>query len=207
MTLRKVTLSRTELYEKVWTEPIAKLAPRYGLSDVGLAKICKRNKIPRPPRGYWAKKQFGNAPRRTPLPKKDHDPVIEINGYPFQTCHPKIQELIIGQVALKKKHDRKILVPEQMASPHPLVIRTAEILNSTKPDRTGKLQSPWGKCLDIEATPRDFRNAWTRKPVRNETSGIVRRQRPFHGNGRRRRFQFAMDDIWRCGELARSYGL
>lgn len=102
MTFRKVILSRTELYEKIWTEPIAKLAPRYGLSNVGLAKICKRNKIPRPPRGYWAKKQFGNAPRRTPLPKIDHDPVIEINGYPFQTRHPKIEEPIIGQVALEK---------------------------------------------------------------------------------------------------------
>jgi hypothetical protein len=159
MTVRKVTLSRTELYEKIWTEPMSKLAPRYGLSDVGLAKICKRNKIPRPPRGYWAKKQFGNAPCRTPLPNKDHDPVIEINGYPFQTRHPKIEEPIIGQVALEKKHDRKIIVPEQMASPHPLVIKTAEILNSAKPDRTGKLKSPWGKCLDIEATPRDLPRA------------------------------------------------
>ena len=159
MTVRKVTLSRTELYEKVWTEPISKLAPRYGLSDVGLAKICKRNKIPRPPRGYWAKKQFGNAPRRTPLPNKDHDPIIEINGYPFQTRHPEIEEPILGQVALEKQPDRKIIVPERMASPHPLVTKTAEILNSAKPDRTGKLKSPWGRCLDIEVPPKDLPRA------------------------------------------------
>ena len=32
-------ISRTELYEQVWTVPMARLAKDYGLSDVGLAKI------------------------------------------------------------------------------------------------------------------------------------------------------------------------
>jgi hypothetical protein len=48
---KTVTLSRKELYDQVWAEQMTKLAVRYGLSDVGLAKICKKYKIPRPPRG------------------------------------------------------------------------------------------------------------------------------------------------------------
>src|SRR5208337_2792418 len=44
-----VTLSREELYERVWSEPMRTIAPEFGLSDVGLAKICKKHRIPRPP--------------------------------------------------------------------------------------------------------------------------------------------------------------
>jgi hypothetical protein len=45
---------RTELYELVWAEPMSKLAVKYGISDVGLAKACRRAGIPIPPRWHWA---------------------------------------------------------------------------------------------------------------------------------------------------------
>jgi hypothetical protein len=63
-----LTISREELYEKVWVTPMQKLAPRFGLSDVGLAKLCKRHQIPVPGRGYWARLQVGQKPKRTALP-------------------------------------------------------------------------------------------------------------------------------------------
>ena len=40
--------NRERLYEEVWSEPVIVVAKRYGLSDVGLAKICKKLDIPRP---------------------------------------------------------------------------------------------------------------------------------------------------------------
>src|SRR5689334_12586006 len=64
-----IILTRKELYDRVWTEPIQKLSKDFGLSDVGLAKTCRRYAIPVPPRGYWAKKQAGHNVRQTPLPK------------------------------------------------------------------------------------------------------------------------------------------
>lgn len=54
------TIDRKELYKKVWETPITQLAREYGLSDVGFAKICKKYNIPRPPRGYWARKEAGS---------------------------------------------------------------------------------------------------------------------------------------------------
>jgi len=60
-------MSRQALYEQVWTTPMRKLAAAYGLSDVGLAKICDRHDIPRPPRGYWIQKEFGRNPEPSPL--------------------------------------------------------------------------------------------------------------------------------------------
>ena len=62
------TIRCSELYERVWSVPIKRLAPELGLSDVGLAKICRRCNIPVPPRGYWAQVQFGKAVKRAPLP-------------------------------------------------------------------------------------------------------------------------------------------
>src|SRR3982751_4679187 len=62
-------LTRDELYERVWAEPLQTLAPRFGISDVALKKTCTRMRVPTPGRGYWAKKNAGVAVRRTPLPK------------------------------------------------------------------------------------------------------------------------------------------
>jgi hypothetical protein len=63
-----IQLSREDLYEKVGSEPTRTLALKYGLSDVGLAKICKNFKFPRPGLGFWAKKGHGKKVRKTPLP-------------------------------------------------------------------------------------------------------------------------------------------
>lgn len=63
------TLSREELYEQVWTTSITRLSPQFGLSDVGLANVCKKHSIPRPPRGHWARLKHGKCSPKTPLPK------------------------------------------------------------------------------------------------------------------------------------------
>ena len=54
-------VDRETLYNEVWTDPVTVVAPRYGLSDVGLAKICRALAIPRPSRGYWAKVKAGRV--------------------------------------------------------------------------------------------------------------------------------------------------
>jgi hypothetical protein len=52
-------LTRQELYDLVWSQPMHKLAPRFGISGVALAKTCRRADIPVPERGYWARLQAG----------------------------------------------------------------------------------------------------------------------------------------------------
>jgi hypothetical protein len=47
--------NREELYEKVWTTPVRILAREYGVSDVAIAKACRKLHIPLPGRGYWNK--------------------------------------------------------------------------------------------------------------------------------------------------------
>ena len=48
-------LTRKELYDLVWSEPMTTICKRFGLSDNGLRKRCKSMNIPTPPLGYWAK--------------------------------------------------------------------------------------------------------------------------------------------------------
>jgi len=61
--------NRDVLYEELWTQPMQKLAAKYGISDVGLAKACRKLRLPLPGRGYWAKKSAGKkVPKRPALP-------------------------------------------------------------------------------------------------------------------------------------------
>jgi hypothetical protein len=43
-------------------------AKHYGISDVGLAKACRRMGVPRPPVGYWAKRAAGHEIEIPSLP-------------------------------------------------------------------------------------------------------------------------------------------
>jgi hypothetical protein len=61
-------LKREDLHRLVWTAPVAEIAGRMGISDVGLAKACRRADIPLPTRGYWAKIGAGQLLVREELP-------------------------------------------------------------------------------------------------------------------------------------------
>jgi hypothetical protein len=59
---------REKLYDLIWTKPMRTVAHEYGLSDVALAKVCKKLQIPRPGVGYWRRKECGFNVERAPLP-------------------------------------------------------------------------------------------------------------------------------------------
>lgn len=39
-------ITRHQLYARVWEKPMTQLSKEFGLSDVGLAKICRKSGIP-----------------------------------------------------------------------------------------------------------------------------------------------------------------
>ena len=63
-------VTRAELYELVWANPVTNVAPQFGLSDVALRKACITADVPLPPAGYWAKLRAGKATRRPALPPR-----------------------------------------------------------------------------------------------------------------------------------------
>lgn len=52
----RMKLTREDLYERVWQKPIREVAAELGISDVGLAKACRKSNIPLPHQGHWLKK-------------------------------------------------------------------------------------------------------------------------------------------------------
>lgn len=60
-------ISREALYQMVWSEPMLKVAARFGVSSSYMARVCTLLNVPRPERGYWAKLAVGKAPKQPPL--------------------------------------------------------------------------------------------------------------------------------------------
>jgi integrase len=58
---------REDLYHLVWMSPVSEIAMRLGVSDVALAKLCRRAAIPTPSRGYWQRIEAGQPLIPTPL--------------------------------------------------------------------------------------------------------------------------------------------
>lgn len=137
-----VTLTREELYEQVWTTPIARLATEYGMSDRGLAKLCERFRIPRSGRGYWAKRQHGQKVRRTPLPrlKDSRSETVRLYRQPYR--EPATLEV-----------DGTIIVPEVLADPHPLIVRTEKSLRSARVDEEGLVSPRAKRALRVRMAP------------------------------------------------------
>lgn len=74
-------LTRHDLYELVWSEPMLKLAARFDVSSSYLARVCARMNVPRPERGYWAKLAVNKAPEKPALPSaRPGDELIWVRG-------------------------------------------------------------------------------------------------------------------------------
>jgi hypothetical protein len=71
-------LRRSELYVLVWEKAVQRVAVDIGVSDVAVAKACRRNGIPVPERGYWRRKEWGYKVKQRPLPSLPNgsDPAI-----------------------------------------------------------------------------------------------------------------------------------
>jgi hypothetical protein len=64
-------LTREQLYELVWSEAMSRLCKAIGISDVAIAKHCRKADVPIPERGYWNKLHAGQKVTRTALPPRD----------------------------------------------------------------------------------------------------------------------------------------
>ena len=60
-------LTRDQLFELVWTKPIAQVAKESGIKSAAVLKACKVLGVPRPTTGHWVKIEHGQAPSRPAL--------------------------------------------------------------------------------------------------------------------------------------------
>jgi len=119
----KQTLTRSELYEMVWSEPMRTIAKRYNISDVGLRKICIRKNIPVPERGHWTRVRFGYKVRKRKLPKYSGEDKIELSmSFVNDTGTPSpLAQLNALEKEIKNDPDLPTSVPERLSDPDPLI--------------------------------------------------------------------------------------
>jgi transglutaminase-like putative cysteine protease len=139
MTSERIRLIRAELYEKVWATPMRTLAKEFGMSDVGLAKICRKHNIPVPPVGYWRRKETGYKVNRPRLPAlKDGVEFLDI--YIRERLHPEFDELTRQAVP-------EVAIPNELS--HTLVLRSEKLLAHGKTNQRGLVISKNGALAHL----------------------------------------------------------
>ncbi len=158
---QSIILTREQLYEKVWSQSISSLAREWGISDVGLAKICKRYNIPRPGLGHWARKQHGYNPIQPPLPQLKGESIIEIKPVNTQSrlLDPIQAQEAAQKAAFEKETERPVIVPKTLIDPHPLVVKTEKSLRTAKPDERGILMAHGPGTLSVVVGPNSIDRA------------------------------------------------
>jgi hypothetical protein len=60
-------MSRTALYELIWSRPMTEIAREFGIRDQHVAQACDYHDIARPRAGHWQKVDHGKAVERVTL--------------------------------------------------------------------------------------------------------------------------------------------
>ena len=144
-------ISRNELYELVWSQPISALSKRFEISDVALAKACARAHIPVPPRGWWARKTAGKptppqAPLNPRLPGQDNEVIIGGGAY----AHFR-QSLLPAEISAMP------IPPEPVYEEDPEAVRSRVRRAVGKVVASGSLKQPPRAIADLLAKDEDRR--------------------------------------------------
>lgn len=146
-------ITRESLYSEVWAEPVSRVAPRYGISGVSLGKVCRKHKIPLPPRGYWAKINAGHSPKKIPLPI-----AREFENYSLPLSRSRTYDSNNPDASRKKATTAQerigfVDVPELLESPHPLIKKASKRLRQKSGwDNYKGLRSAPGEIFAFEVT-------------------------------------------------------
>jgi DNA-binding transcriptional regulator YhcF (GntR family) len=144
--MQSITVHRETLYTEAWKEPISIIAKRYNVSDVALAKVCRKLKVPVPPRGYWAKIRSGHQLNKPKLPKLPSGTPEVARISPNLDRSRTIPDAVREQLSFEAVPENRISEAQFNRRLHPLVNTTKKILE-------GKM-GPGDRqpCLDIRVS-------------------------------------------------------
>jgi hypothetical protein len=122
-----------------------KLAQEFGISDVGLAKLCRQHEIPLPGRGYWSRIQFGQKLERPilPVPKDSRLGAIAIKPSEGPPARSSLEE----EVTIPK-----IVVSADRPLAHNLVSRIEKSMSGRNKDERGMLLAKAGIVVPVKVS-------------------------------------------------------
>jgi hypothetical protein len=137
-------LSREQLYETVWQEPMLRIAARLGVSSSYMARVCTELRVPRPQRGYWAQLEVGKAPDRPALPPaRPGDVVVWKVGGAFTTSQPMVAQAARTPEVLTIPRFRK----PALDRPHELLAGVKPVFLKTRTNGEDGLLRPFKRLL------------------------------------------------------------
>jgi hypothetical protein len=153
-------LTREELFELVWSEPMLALSKKFEISDVGLRKICKRHDIPLPKLGHWQRVRAGRNIQRPTLPKSDNEEkitLVEMDRPTGKKVYPWTQR----QIEIESDPNLNLVVPERLRNSDAIIVAARKALSNSENNSykfSGMRDSGWG-ALDIVVQPKLMRRA------------------------------------------------
>ncbi|WP_425619175.1 hypothetical protein NA78x_002912 [Anatilimnocola sp. NA78] len=138
------------------------------MSDVGLAKVCKKHKIPRPSRGYWAKLENGKQVLRWPLPPLKDQSLgkIQLRQAPKPVKSPDVcianDPAIAELIAYELLPENRIECVTDLRGADPLVTATRESLSHRDPDEYGRVSRRYdfaAACFEVGVSKGNIQRA------------------------------------------------
>jgi len=113
--MEKILLTRKELYDLVWSVPVAALLRKYDINNSELRKILTEMNIPTPEMGHWQRLQYGK-PVEIKLLSGDFSgkenitlTLRDINSPFIKSIKKTLKESIVNGTNLPVKVSQKLL--------------------------------------------------------------------------------------------------
>jgi hypothetical protein len=147
-------LRRSELYALVWEKAVQRVAADIGVSDVAVAKACRKHQIPVPERGYWRRKEWGykvKQPLLSALPNGS-DPWITFHATTRSkdTTNPKV---LSPEEQFEQRPENRVVVPDTLDHLSLSVRHTGAVLRQQKPDDHGLVDTSAKECFRVQVSP------------------------------------------------------
>jgi len=148
---KQVEFTREALHKMVWERPVLAIAKEVGVSDVALAKACRKAGIPLPNRGHWAIVKAGRVITAPALPGRKAEQLDVVCFTVLENPPPKVPkaDVPVGPA---------IEVPTELIKPHRLVAELMAAAKSAREDN-GVLALNYGKVLRVRTSASQLQRA------------------------------------------------
>jgi hypothetical protein len=159
--MKKITLTRQQLYDMVWAESLSAIVKKYQLSYSELRKILVEMVIPIPENGHWSKLKFGKRVEIKPLPE-DYTGKNEVELLVKEIGNEIVSESEHNINSVNEDGNNKLYkVPEKLTKPDNLIINTKEYYDAVRRHdwRSNNRYPERNDVLDIDTTQSSFPRA------------------------------------------------
>lgn len=146
---KRFEFTREALYQMVWRRPVSVIAKEIGVSDVAVAKACRKAGIPLPSRGYWAMIKAGRTVRTPALSGLKPGQSATVSFFTREDPPPKVPkpDLPVGP---------PMAVPCRLTKPHPLVAQLKAAAHGAR-EEGGVLVLNYTRVLRVRTSARQLR--------------------------------------------------